>query len=77
MLKLGATEEIIVEISKNTINKILEQQSIPGHLFDMHELQKVSNQTKEEIKKLIDADKESGWDLEDPDQDEENEEEEE
>lgn len=76
MLKLGATEEIIVEISKNTINKILEEQHIPGHLYNMHELQKVSNQTKEEIKKLIEADNELGWDFENPDQDEENEEEE-
>lgn len=75
MLKLGITEHIIRKISRDVINKILEEQRIPGYLFDMHELQKVSTQTKEKIKKLIEADKESGWDFENPDESEDEEEE--
>lgn len=71
VLKLVTTNYSIREISKNTINQILEEQHIPGHLFDMHHLQKVSVQTKEKIEKLIEADKESGLDFEVTDEDEE------
>jgi transposase len=70
--KLATTKEVYFKTIRDAVNKIMEEHKIPKRVIGMYELQGVSEEVDNKIRKMIDDDQESMeyWEFDNIEEDE-------